>query len=450
MDITTLTQHLIEIVRIPTVSHFDHDEDDEKVFEACRDWIRETYPILYEKGNFSRIGRCGMLFEIPGCGEDGSSSSSPSGLKGPSVLMAHYDVVPADSGEWEEEPFSGVIKDGCLWGRGSLDTKCTLVCVLETVSEALKEGWQPAQTLYLAFSGEEEVEGTSSDEIVSHLKEKGVRPAFVLDEGGAVIPEGLPGVKQRAVMIGIAEKGIVNVEATLKGTGGHAATPPKHTLLGRMAKAACAVENHRFRAQITPATKAMFRVIGKQKGGPVGMAFRHIDAFKAGVAPAAAYLGGTFNAMVRSTAAVTMMEGAPSFTVLPGEVRMGMNLRLLGTDTMDSAVKELKKAIGDKEIGLRVVSGCDPSPVSKIGGRPWNYLVKTAAEIWPDAIAAPYTLNNGTDSRYWHRISDHVYKFTPMVMTKEERGSVHGVNEKIRLEALEEMALFYEKLVRGL
>ena len=476
VDFEKLTQHLSELVQIPTVSDFDPAKEDEKAFETCLDRIRETYPVLYEQADFRRIGRRGLLFSIAGrlsspaegaedtaeaddaglsaAGQSVAGQSaagqSAAGLKGPAVLMAHYDVVPVNEADWEEPPFSGVIKDGCLWGRGSLDTKGTLVCILENVSEALKEGWRPHKDLYLAFSGEEEVEGRSSDEIVSYLKEKGVEPAFVLDEGGAVIPEGLPGVKQRAVMIGIAEKGVANVKATIKGAGGHASTPPKHTLLGRMAKAACAVEKHQFRAQITPATKAMFKVIGRQKGGAVGCAFRHIDLFKPGVAPAASYLGGTFNAMVRSTAAVTMMEGSPSFNVLPGEVSMGINLRLLGTDTMESACRELEKAVNDAGIEFSVVSGSDPSPVSKVGGRAWHYLVKTAAAVWPDAIAAPYTLNGGTDSRFWHRISSHVYKLTPMVMTKEERGTVHGANEKIRLEALKEMADFYGRLIRGL
>ena len=457
MDLERTTRHLQEAIRFPTVSDFDHSKEDEAAFAGLIDWLKETYPQIHAAAAFQKAGRRGLLFKISG-GADGGEGEAPlsgSGtadgrLGGPAVLMAHYDVVPVEEEKWEEAPFSGLLKDGCIWGRGSLDTKGTLICILDAVEDALVSGWRPAHDLYLAFSGEEETEGASAERIVDVLEEAGVRPALVLDEGGAVIPEGLPGVKKTSAMIGIAEKGVANVKVTLRGPGGHASTPPRHTLLGRMAAAACAIEKHRFKGRITEPVEEMFGLIGRERGGAVGWAFRHVRLLSPAVVMAATKLGGTFNAMVRSSAAVTMMSGSPSYNVLPGEVSMGLNLRLLLGDTIESAVKELASVAGDPDLVFEVVSGSDPSPVSRAEGPAWEMLDRTVKEVWPGVLVAPYTLNGGTDSRSYHRISDHVYKFTPMVMEREERGTVHGDNEKIRLEALGEMALFYEKLVRQL
>ena len=461
MDLERTTQHLQEAIRFPTVSDFDHAKEDELAFAGFIGWLEETYPHIYAAADFKRVGRRGLLYRISAgeageaaCGsshgvepDDPAKRSASTRLGGPAALMAHYDVVPVEPEKWEEAPFSGVIRDGCLWGRGSLDTKGTLICAMEAVEDYLKAGRRPVNDLYLAFSGEEETEGTSAEEIVDVLEEAGIRPAFVLDEGGAVIPEGLPGVQKTSAMIGIAEKGVANVKVTLKGPGGHASTPPRHTLLGRMAAAACAIEKHKFRGRITEPVAGMFDLIGRERGGAVGLAFRNVRALKPAVIAAATYLGGTFRAMVRSSAAVTMMSGSPSYNVLPGEVSMGLNLRLLLGDTIESAVDELSRVVDDPAMVFEVISGSDPSPVSRADGPAWELLTETVKEVWPEVLVAPYTLNGGTDSRSWHRISDHVYKFTPMVMKKDERGSVHGHNEKIRLEALGEMASFYEKLV---
>lgn len=439
MTSDSIYQHLSEMIRIPTVSYFEKSQESEAAFEAFEAYLKATYPLLFAKARFEKIGRRGFLFTLEGVSDEA-----------PSVLMAHYDVVPADASEWAVAPFSGLIKDDCLWGRGALDTKGTLAAILEAVEEALTKGVRFRQTLYLAFSGEEEVEGESSREMARYLKHKGVKAAFVLDEGGAVIPEGLPGVPGEAAMIGIAEKGVVNMKLTLAGSGGHASTPPRHSLLGRMAKAACAIEAHPFKAHLTEPVIGMFYYIGRKRGGLVGFLFRHVRWYQWPVALLATYMGPTFRAMVQSTTAVTMMNGSPSYNVLPDQVTLGVNLRLLQGDTMAMAKDRLEAMVKDPAIKVEIVSGSDPSPVSCYEGPSWDVLTDTIGDIWPRALAAPYTLNGGTDSRFWHELSDYVYKFTPIVETKEDRATIHGINEKIRLSDLDKLVCFYKKLIEKL
>jgi len=434
-----ISSNLSKMVRLKTVSHFVSAETDEAEFVKFRQLLDELYPLTAGAGQRRLIGRTGLLYRIPGKSAENSC-----------VFMAHYDVVPAEESEWDFDPFSGEMKDGFICGRGSLDTKCTLCSVMEAVEEKLKAGWIPEHDLYLSFSGEEEVEGDDADAIVKDFEARKVHPDFVLDEGGAVIPEGLPGVKRPAAMIGIAEKGVANLELSVQNAGGHASTPPKSTAVGELSRAAVAIEAHPFPAQLTKPVMEMFGYLGKEVPGIYGAAFRHAGLLSPAIRAAAAKMGGTFNAMVRTTCAVTMMQGSSSFNVLPDRAVMGMNLRLLGSDTMESALARIRKTVNDPKIGYRYISGSNPSPVSDCEGKKWKQLTGVVRQFWPEALPAPYTLNGGTDSRHFHRISGCVYKFTPMEMSAAERGTVHGRNEKIAAARLLKMTEFYGKLMEEL
>ena len=139
----------------------------------------------------------------------------------PKVIMAHYDVVPVNQEEWSVPAFDAVLKDGCIWGRGTLDTKGTLIPSLEAIEQLLKDGFVPENDLYFSFSGEEEIDGASCSDIVSRLEELHVRPAFVLDEGGAIVSGAFPGMKEDCAAVGIVEKGSVNLDFTIEAPGGH-------------------------------------------------------------------------------------------------------------------------------------------------------------------------------------------------------------------------------------
>ncbi|MDO4478514.1 MAG: M20/M25/M40 family metallo-hydrolase [Lachnospiraceae bacterium] len=433
----TLCQHLSEIIQFETVTYFDRSLEDQSIFEALIAYLKKTYPLVHEKTTLTRIGQRGLLYTLPG----GSRSC---------VLMAHYDVVPAVREDWSDEPFSGRIGDGMVFGRGTLDTKSSFCCIFEALEEHLAQGKTFEHTLYLAFSGEEEIEGPAAEEIMQYLKDKGVRPEFVLDEGGAIFENGIPGVNKAAAMVGVAEKGVVNMKMTVKGRQGHASVPPKHTAAGKLAAACAALEKHPFGPRLTDANVMMFQAVGRQRGGLIGFLFRHVNLYRLPVALLASYLGGTFNAMVRTTAAVTMLQGSESYNILPKEAEAGINLRLLRGDTIESATARMARITARWGAEFTYVSGSNPSPVSRADGEPWTHLEKTVATVWPGTITVPYTMNGGTDSRVWHEICDRVYKFTPMVMTREETATAHGIDEKIRIEALEEMGRFFLTFLAGL
>ena len=424
------------MIRIRTVS--EESSADEQAFAAFRALLRERYPAVFAAGESWLIGKRGVLIRIPGKTADH-----------PSVLMAHYDVVPADASGWRFDPFSAALEGGRIYGRGTLDTKSTLCAIMEAASKLIENGARPAHDLYLSFGGEEEISGSCASEIVSFLKERGVRPDLVLDEGGSVIPEGLPGVKRRAAMIGIAEKGTANYRISVStGRAGHASVPPKTTAVGRVARAAARIESHPFPTRLSKPTELMFRELARYVPAYEKPAFSHVKNFALPIRLLAPHLGDTFNAMVRTTCAFTNCRADSSFNVLPERAEMGVNVRLLEGDTLESAAAYLRKVIADPCVSVELIAGSDPTPVSEINCRAMDTLKRVIASVWKDAVIAPYQLNGGTDARFFTEISDHIYRFSPMVMTKEERSTVHGIDESIAVTSLLQTVIFYIRLIR--
>ena len=161
----------------------------------------------------------------------------------PIVLMSHQDVVAAE-GKWEKDPFGGEISDGKVWGRGSADTKCSVMAFFEAVEELLKEGYKPKQDIYLSSSCTEEVGGDGCPKIVNELKKNNVKPWLVVDEGGAIVDEPIGGVKGKFAMIGIVEKGMGNLEFSAKSNGGHSSYPAKNSPIARLSKFVVDIEKH--------------------------------------------------------------------------------------------------------------------------------------------------------------------------------------------------------------
>ena len=428
-----------DMIRIRTVSVTDPKKLDREAYIAFRKLLLTRFPNLYREADVFSVAPAGILYHLRG-----------QSAEKPSVLMAHYDVVPVNAKEWTHDPFAATMEEGRIYGRGTLDTKSTLWAIVEAVENALSSGWRPKNDLYLSFGGEEETHGETTANIVKYLKGKGVRPAFVLDEGGAVIPEGLPGFHQKAAMVGIAEKGTANYMLYLRGKAGHASTPPKMTAAARLAKAAVRVSEYRFPTRITSPVRQMFSALAGETSFPVSQAFANADRLAPLIGAAATFAGGSLRAMVKTTAAVVILEARSAFNVLPSEAAMGVNLRLLPGETVESGAKHLQKAVHDKEIQVSLIDGTNPTPISRTDGPAWETLRKVVGEVWPDAAVVPYQLNGGTDSRYYHEISDYVYKFSPMEMTAAERATVHGVDESISVRNLLRTFVFYSRLLEEL
>lgn len=427
-----------DIVRCKTVSYRDESRIDRSEFNKLHALIEERFPHLYNVAKPLHIGKTGLLFHIAGSGGNNFCTCA--------VLMAHYDVVPANESEWSKPPFDAVIENGVLWGRGTLDTKGTFCAILESVEQKLSENWRPSCELYLSFSGEEEIDGESCPEIVRWFEKQGIRPDFVLDEGGAIVENAFPGVKGKCAMIGIAEKGGVNVDCSIESIGGHASAPPKHSAAGLIALAACALERASYKAQLTRPVKEMLATLAPKKKTLFEIAFKLFGK----------NIGGEVNAMTHTTCAITRLSGSDAYNVLPPKASLGMNVRLLGSDTIESMLAHMKHAVRriEKKTGatfsFHVVNGMNPSIVSDTHCVQWENLKLIINKTWRGVVVSPYLMMACSDSRHYCHISNNVYRFSAMFMSKEDRMLIHGNDERIRLSILFETVQFYGNLLEAL
>lgn len=443
VDAQGAVEKLAQMVRIPTVSDYEEEKVDEAQFEAFRAKLKELYPTVHAacppvlcKGE----GRVtGLLFHWKG-----KSSAEPT------VLMAHYDVVPVEEARWQHPPFCGEVLDGELWGRGTLDTKITLMGILEAAEKLIGQGFVPQQDVYFAFAGDEEVSGHGAKDIIQYLKNQGVKPALVIDEGGAVVDGVFPGVHQPLAVVGIGEKGMMDVVLTAKSEGGHASHPTRPSAVGSMARAVARLEAKPMKAHITKPVREFLRVAAPHTPFALRLVLANLWCFGGLLCAFAEKLGGEINAMMRTTFAFTMAQGSKQINVMPNEASAGVNVRLVNVDTPESVKAYMEKVIGDDNVTVSVRDAQTASPYAVTRGPKWNKLAAAVAHTWQGCLVTPYLMIACSDSRHYAGFCDDVYKFSAMHLSTEQRGLIHNDNERIPVTEVAKTVEFFTRLEKSL
>ena len=428
---------LAQLVRCKTVSYHDHSLEDDAEFEKLISLLPVLYPRVFDVCSFNQLPDRALLLRWHGK-KHGD----------PAVLMAHYDVVPVNEDNWVKPPFAGIIESGVLWGRGSLDTKVTFNGIFSAANYLIGKGFQPEYDIYFAFSGGEEVNGDGAKNIVQYFVDHQVTPSIVVDEGGAVVQNVFPGVKQPCGLIGIAEKGMMNVRYRTVSNGGHASAPKPHSPVGVLSEACKRVEDHPFKMHLTKPAAEMFDTLGRHSTFLYRMIFANLWCFKWVLDLLARTSGGEMNALLRTTVAFTQMSGSAAPNVIPPEASMVSNIRLNPNDSVESALAYLKKVVKNEDVQITASESFEPSRVSQTSCAAWNKVASAVAETWPGCIVSPYLMVQCSDSRHYGRISDKVYRFSAMDLTAEERSTIHGNNERIRLETACSAVEFYIRLMK--
>jgi carboxypeptidase PM20D1 len=431
------------LVRIPTVSHREPERVDTAAFDTFVSELARLFPLLHERLELTRVHTHGLLFHWRG-----ASSERPV------VLMAHSDVVPVE-GEWQHDAFSGDVAEGKVWGRGTLDDKGCLVGICEAVETLLERGFTPAQDVWLSFGCDEEVFGTAAEEAVAELQRRGVRPWFVVDEGGAIAHDAFSGVGRPIGVVGVTEKGIMSVLLRVEGRGGHASTPARMGPTARLARAITRLDRSPMPSSLPAPTVELFRRLAPHAPLPLRPLMSNAARLGPALPRLLTALGPESAAMVRTTFAVTTLQGSPALNVIAQTATAGVNIRIQLGDTSESVLAHLRKVIGDDRVELDVVEVYEPSPVSPYStaehtDEAFDLLETTITEVFPDAVPAPYVMMAATDSRTFAPVCDRIYRFAPFRMTKAQREAIHSYDEHVGVDDFLDGVRWYARLIERL
>lgn len=372
----------------------------------------------------------------------------------PYLLLAHQDVVPVEPGSephWQKLPFSGALADGYVWGRGALDDKFSLMAILEAVERLLHQGYQPQRTIYLAFGHDEEVSGLAGAKAVAELlRQRGIRFEFVLDEGQSVLQGIVPGLSQPVALIGLAEKGFLSAELLVRAKGGHSSMPPPQTAVGVLSQAITRLEQHQMPASLRGPTGELFNTLAPEMALPLRLVMTNLWLLRPLLIHQLEQSPMT-NAAIRTTTAVTMVEGSPKDNILPQQARAVVNLRLLPGDSTEDVLRHIRDVIADSRVEVRPLPGRrhEATPTSSAERPAFKLIARTIRELFPDALVAPSLDLAAADARHYVDVADDVYRFVPVLLRPDDLPRIHGTDERIAISDYARCVAFYEQLIRN-
>ena len=429
-------QKLGAMVRVPSVSK--REDEDLSEFYKLHAVMEEQFPLLHkhlEKEVFSG----NLMYRWKGIDSE----------KKPILFMGHQDVVPASDEGWCVGAYSGDVIDGKLYGRGCLDCKSTMYVELQAVEELLAEGFVPPCDVYLSYSINEETGGDGAAAAVRHLKERGITLALVLDEGGAVTEPPVAGLDRDYAVIGITEKGYMDLKIIARGKGGHSSTPPRNTPAARLFAFANEIERKRpFKKALIPEAEEMFRQMAPSFSFPLRLILGNIWLFKPllmAIMPIVTPFG---EAVMATTCCFTQMRGSDAANVIPKEPYLVANLRTSVHQNCEASLAVMKKYADKYDLDIEVIMQRDASPVSNIHSKEYAYVCQCIRKQFPDAGIAPYLIMGGTDCRHFHALTETALRFAPVRMTNAQNASCHAVDENVTLSALAEGVRFYKMFLK--
>lgn len=434
-------QRLSQSIQYKTLSNENFSEIDSSAFLSFQLFLKESFPEVFNHLELEIYNTFGLLLYWKG-----QESQLP-----PSVITAHMDVVPAeDINKWTHPPFSGHDDGTFIWGRGSLDDKGSLMAILETIQLLIVENFTPKADMYFAFGHDEEIDGKyGAATIADALKQKNIRADFVLDEG-MVITQGLvPFMETPVALIGTSEKGFMNIQFTVEASGGHASTPAKENAVSLLAEAVSNMNDNPMPKRFCKPVEDFISYLSPELPFLPKLIFANKWLFKP-VILSVYEKSASGNALVRTTAAPTILRAGTKDNVIPGKASALYNVRILPGDKPDDVLQHFKNIINDDRISIEIDQDHlqNPPPVSEVDTQAFIKIHQSIKNVFPDAAVCPTLMLGASDSRHYSNISDNIYRFAPYLVTKESIDSIHGIDERISKKNYEQMIAFYYTLFR--
>ena len=410
-------------------------EDQREKFLGFHKVLEELFPNVHATMEKTEIDG-NLLFKWKGLSDEK-----------PIVLMGHQDVVPAE-GEWDRDPYSGEISEGRVWGRGSADTKCSVMSFFQACEELIAEGYTPQYDIYLSSSCTEEIGGDGCPKIVDELERRGVKPWLVCDEGGAIVEEPLAGCKGSYAMIGVVEKGYGDLEFIARSNGGHSSYPPKNSPIARLSKFVVDIEKHDpMKSEFLPQTEVMFAQVAPYGPFYYRYLFGNFWLFKPLLKKLLPAISPQAGALLKTTVAFTMQSGSEGYNVLPQEAKVVANLRFSPLQDMDESIA-IMKGIADKyDIETRVIKAYKSCRPVDMSNEAFKYVEDVVNEVFPGLPAVPYVMTGGTDAKFYDRICPACIRFSPVLYGPDQMKGMHGLNECIDTVSLPGAVDYYKTII---
>ena len=427
-------EKLAEMVRFETVSYKGQIRREH--FLEFHKILEKLFPLVHENLEKTEIDGS-LLFYWKG-----KSSERPL------ILMGHQDVVPAE-GKWEHEPFSGDIADGKIWGRGTADTKCSVMAFFQAVEELLKEGYVPEQDVYLSSSSTEEIGGDGCPKLVEELKRRGVKPFIVNDEGGSIVTEPMAGLKGNFAMIGVLEKGHGNLKIIARSNGGHSSYPPKNSPIVRLSRFMTDISKHSpMRSVMNTQVKEMFS--GMAPYGPFWMKllFGNLWLFKPLLVLLMPSISSQAAALLHTTVAPTMQSGSDGCNILPQEATLTLNLRYIHHQNMEESNAAIMKAAAKYGLETEIIDAYPALEPVNSHSEAFRLVEDTITEVFPGLPIIPYVMTGATDARFYQEICDSCIRFSPVVYGQAQMKGMHGLNECLDTYSLPGAVDYYKTLIK--
>ncbi len=369
--------------------------------------------------------RPNLIARLPGRGE------AP-----PLLLYGHVDVVTTEGQDWLHPPFDAVEQDGFIWGRGAVDMKGGVAMMLAAFLRAKADGLQPAGDLiFAAMADEENLSSHGAKWLVQDHRElfEGVRYA-ISEFGGFAIHFG----GKRFYPIQVSEKQVCTVRATLRGPGGHGSMPLRGGTMAELARMLGRLDGKRLPVHVTPVVRQMIETIAASVGFPTSVAMRQMlrPALTNRVLDALGERARMIDALLHNTVSPTVLRTTERFNVIPAEIGVILDGRMLPGWTPDQFVSELQALVGDR-VELEVVHH-DPGPPE-----PDMALYRMLSEILeqadPGAKATPLLMPGVSDSRFMAQLGIQTYGFLPMNLPPDFSfwPTVHAADERLPIKCVQ-------------
>ncbi|QFQ30160.1 M20/M25/M40 family metallo-hydrolase [Janibacter melonis] len=412
-----------DLIRIDT-TNYGPDGEGPGEREAADYVVEQLREVGYEPQRFeSQPGRASVVLRIPGADRE----------RGALCIHGHLDVVPANAQDWSVDPFEGVIKDGCVWGRGAVDMKDMDAMILACVRHLARTGTVPPRDLVVVFFADEEAGGVHGSQwLVQHHPElfEGVTEA-ISEVGGYSVTVPTPeGGDRRAYLLQTAEKGIVWLRLRASGRAGHGSVPNDDNAVLHLAQALSRIAEHKWPREYIASVRGLLDGLSEITG--TGYSDEDLEELVEHLGGAAGFVRGS----LQDTANPTMLTAGYKHNVIPQEAVAAVDCRFLPGHE-ESLMATIAELAGDRvvvEVEHRDIALDSPFEGPLVDAMKAALLAED-----PEAAILPYCLSGGTDNKALSTMGITGYGFAPLRLPADLDFApmFHGIDERVPTESLE-------------